>query len=445
MKYCDYCHKEIPDEALFCPHCGRQDTCAGSLIGRAERGDQEAVSRLYEWSYDIVYRSVRPMFKDEDTVFDIIQDTYIKAFTHLSGLHSDDEFIPWIRRIARNTALDWLKKKQPLLFSQLSAGEEQEVPVEELLEDKYVGHIPDRILDQKETQRLIRQILDELPEDQRAVIIMFYFDDMSVKEIAEMTGATESAVKSRLLYGRRKIEKKVRELEQEGTKLYGMAPLPFLLWLVRDQYNYVSTAPDRVIRQNLFKSQAGQPVASASASGAGAVGSAAASKIVIGGILASIILGGGIYGIIQSAQPASDLSENQIVSTILPEKQDDINDWIAQEEASGRVVLTGTIDTYTYDEAVELQGMPDWNEPDNELRRIIVVDSPKVVRGVHVDGYQESEVRLILVTDADFPASYDGQQITFSVSPETLMWPSDTRIPVMQPGTNDIHIMDRYK
>ena len=45
MKYCDYCHKEIPDEALFCPHCGRQDTCAGSLIGRAERGDQEAVSR----------------------------------------------------------------------------------------------------------------------------------------------------------------------------------------------------------------------------------------------------------------------------------------------------------------------------------------------------------------------------------------------------------------
>ncbi|MCR5006881.1 MAG: sigma-70 family RNA polymerase sigma factor [Clostridiales bacterium] len=445
MKYCDYCHKEIPEETLFCPHCGRQDTRAGSLIGRAEQGDQEAVSRLYEWSYDIVYRSVRPMFKDEDTVFDIIQDAYIKAFTHLGGLHSDDEFIPWIRRIARNTALDWLKKKRPLLFSQLSAGEEQEVPVEELLEDKYVGHIPDRILDQKETQRLIRQILDELPEDQRAVIIMFYFDDMSVREIAEMTGATESAVKSRLLYGRRKIEKKVRELEQEGTKLYGMAPLPFLLWLVRDQYNFVSTAPDRVIRQNLFKIQAGQPVASASASGAGAIGSAAASKIVIGGILASIILGGGIYGIIQSAQPVPGPSENQIVSTILPEKQDDINDWIAQEEASGRVVLTGTIDTYTYDEAVELQGMPDWNEPDNELRRIIVVDPPKVVRGVHVDGYQESEVRLILVTNADISASYDGRQITFSVSPETLMWPSDTRIPVTQPGTNDIHIMDRYK
>ena len=72
-----------------------------------------------------------------------------------------------------------------------------------------------------------------MPEDQRAVIGMYYYEEMSVKEIASSMSASESAVKSRLMYARKKIEVKVRELEKNGTKLYGLAPLPFLLQLFK--------------------------------------------------------------------------------------------------------------------------------------------------------------------------------------------------------------------
>ena len=66
-------------------------------------------------------------------------------------------------------------------------------------------NIPEQVIDQAETKRLIQEIIDELPDDQRAAIGMYYYEEMSVREIAEAMGATENAVKSRLLYGRRKI------------------------------------------------------------------------------------------------------------------------------------------------------------------------------------------------------------------------------------------------
>lgn len=93
-----------------------------------------------------------------------------------------------------------------------------------------------------------------MPEDQRAAIGMFYYQDMSVKQIAETMGASESAVKSRLKYGRDKIEAKVIELEKNGTKLYGVAPLPFLLLLINSLKNYTAElSPDMNILKTILE------------------------------------------------------------------------------------------------------------------------------------------------------------------------------------------------
>ncbi len=108
-----------------------------------------------------------------------------------------------------------------------------------------------------------------------------------------------------------------------------------------------------------------------------------------------------------------------------------------------RIVLTGTINTYSYQEAVELQGIADWNATDpNSTYRIIVLDMAQMLRGHHVDAYSEGEARMILYTGNEIPLEYDGQHIIFSLDPETIWWPSDTRIPVGQPGTSDVHILD---
>ena len=238
------------------------------LVSRARGGDQQAIAALYEATYSGVYHAVRAMIREEQDALDILQDSYIKAFSHLDRFEGEEKFLPWMQQIARNTARDWLKKKRPALFSDLGGeeGAEAETPVEERFTDPDTANQPDAVLDQAETARLIREILDGLPEDQRAVIGMYYYEELSVKQIALALDVSESAVKSRLQYGRRKIETKVLELEKRGTKLYSLAPIPFLLWLLRCQEK--TLAPNGAILQAVLAKTAGAARAGSSASGA---------------------------------------------------------------------------------------------------------------------------------------------------------------------------------
>ena len=349
---CTKCGKEIPSDSKYCPSCGtlaagqpsKAQNTMTELITRAKAGDQTAISILYEQTYNQVYYTVKSMIKDEDAVFDILQDSYIKAFSHLDSFEGGDKFTAWVRQIAANTARDWMKKKSPMLFSELEQSSDMDLPAEEWFEDENCDHLPEYVIDQNETSRLIREILDELPEDQRAVIGMYYYEEMSVKEIAASMNATENAVKSRLLYGRRKIEKKVRELEKNGTKLYGLAPIPFLLWLLRGQKAYAAELPDAGIRQNILKSlsssssatpketvHAAKHSAAHAAKAAGTTKTAAAAgagfsgvKLAVAAIAAIAVIGGGVFGITRlsrhTEQPESPA--NPVVAEEAPEIQE---------------------------------------------------------------------------------------------------------------------------
>ncbi len=356
--YCTSCGKQIANDAAFCGYCGtpvsRGDTSAG-LVAAARTGAQDAIGALYEKTYSSVYYTVKSMIRDEDAVFDIIQDTYIKAFAHLEGFRGDEKFSPWVRQIAANTARDWLKKKRPMLFTELGSADEQDTPVEELFPDERSENLPDQIIDQKETKRLIREIIEELPEDQRAAIGMFYYEEMSVKEIAAAMDVSESAVKSRLMYGRNKIEKKILELEKQGTKLYSLAPLPFMLLLFRCQKAYAAEAPDSRILQAILASRpvgaagtaacsdaTGAAGTAAGSEAAGVAGAAAASgglgalKIGLIALAAVTVVGLGAFGVTQ-------------ISSRLTERQDS---W-GSEDVSDREEAEESEESETQKEAAE--------------------------------------------------------------------------------------------
>ena len=110
-----------------------------------------------------------------------------------------------------------------------------------------------------------------------------------------------------------------------------------------------------------------------------------------------------------------------------------------------RTVLTGTINTYDYWQTVELQGQPDPNGAGantSRTYRIIVLDQPQNLTGLDVDDmYSERQVDIISVDYAEIPPEYDGKQITFSISPDTFYWPSDTGLPLGAPSTDDVHIL----
>ena len=341
-------------------------------IALAKRGDQDAMASLYEKTYSQVFYTIKSMIKDEDAVFDILQDTYIKAFTHLGTFDGDYKFPSWVRQIAANTARDYLKRKRPALFTELASEDDADAPVEERFVDSSRENRPDMVLDQAETARLIREIMDSLPEDQRAVIGMYYYQEMPVKDIAETLGTSESAVKSRLLYGRRKIETKVRDLEKRGTKLYGLSPLPFLLWLLRGQEAQAFHLPNQQVLQHVLEQTAqtaaaatSGPASAAGASTPAAAGTGAAAgglgivKLGLIGLASVAVIGAGAWGIHhlqeQSAanttaiEDGSGTAENETESGQDPQAPDSYDAAIA---LYGEIISSAPDYTYTTADSV---------------------------------------------------------------------------------------------
>lgn len=270
---CVKCGQELPDDANFCRRCGSPTIRNMSyLVQKARENDQEALAEIYKISSPAVYKTIWVLIKDEDTVYDILQDTYVKAFTRLDQLQNPDKLIPWLKMIANNLAKDWLKKSKPVFFTDIYGGEElEDIPFEESIEDVRSELNPEMAMDQQEAKRLVMEILDHLPEDQRVVIGMFYYEEMSVKDIAQTLGVSENTVKSRLSYGRRKIKEQVLDLEKRGTKLYSVAPFVFFLYLL-GKADKVSAEPMAQkalpnVMQSYFREISGHTASQAGAAG----------------------------------------------------------------------------------------------------------------------------------------------------------------------------------
>ena len=202
------------------------------LLMQAKEGDQDALIDLYTYSHQEVYRTIRSMIRDESLVQDIQQDTYLKAFARLDQLSNPESFLPWIRRIAVNECKNQLKKRKPILFSDLSEDTAStELPEAVLLALSVDG--PEMELDRKETSRLVREILKSLSEGQRLIFGMHYYEHISIPEISRSLGVSVGTVKTQLSRGRKKIELQVQNLEKKGIKLYGYAPISFLVALLR--------------------------------------------------------------------------------------------------------------------------------------------------------------------------------------------------------------------
>lgn len=270
---CVKCGQELPDDANFCRRCGSPTIRNMSyLVQKARENDQEALTEIYKISSPAVYKTIRVLIKDEDTVYDILQDTYVKAFTRLNQLQNPDKLIPWLKMIANNLAKDWLKKSKPVFFTDIYGGEElEDIPFEESIEDVRSELNPEMAMDQQEAKRLVMEILDHLPEDQRVVIGMFYYEEMFVKDIAQTLGVSENTVKSRLSYGRKKIKEQVMDLEKRGTKLYSVAPFVFFLYLL-GKADKVSAEPMAQkalpdVMQSYFREISGHTASQAGAAG----------------------------------------------------------------------------------------------------------------------------------------------------------------------------------
>lgn len=304
-------------------------------VEKAKAGKEEGYNFLYQQTYQKSYYVALKYMKQEEAAVDVLQDAYIKAFQSLEQLQDAEKFAGWFSRIVATKALDELKKKKIVLFSQMQT-EEEDISMEEILEDDRIDTQPELALDKEETSRLVQEMIDSLSDEQRFCIMMFYVEEMSVKEIAETLGVSENTVKSRLNYGRKNIKAQVLELEKRGTKLYAMAPLPFFLYLLLQDSMSAQAAP--IPLSTLLEAQAASGGKAVAAKAGKTAGSLAVKKAVIGAAIGLAVCGGAaavIYAsitdnteqqeVIEEPQQEEELSSEE--ETLQEEPQE-----IAEEE-----------------------------------------------------------------------------------------------------------------
>ena len=283
-----------------------KNNALAGLVAKAKTGDQAAFTELYDRTAPELYRCIRAMTRDEDLAWDIQQDSYLRAYESLDTLENDAAFFPWLRRIAVNITARKMSQRRSLTFTELAGDDDDDAFPE--LPDLSPESQPELALDQKETSRLVQEILSKLPEEQQLIVGMRYYDELSVKEIAATLNLSTGTVKAQLFHGREKVETAVRALEKQGVKLYGLSPLPFLIALLR-RMEPAEAARQAAVKTVVAKAglTAGAKTAALAAGSTGAASAATEAvvlhatrpffttvlgKIVLGVLCAGVVTGG---------------------------------------------------------------------------------------------------------------------------------------------------------
>lgn len=190
---------------------GKYDVRA--LVARVVSGDMKAFEVIYQNTYRQVYYTCMSFLKNEQNVYDVMQDTYITALTHLQQLENPERITAWLNTIAVNKCRQFLGKKMPVQLDE-AAGVN-------LLEEND-NFLPESYVLNAEKRKIILNIMqEELSAVQYQTIIMYYFDGMSTSEIAACMECPEGTVSYRLSAARGKIKEGVQRYENtNGVKLY---------------------------------------------------------------------------------------------------------------------------------------------------------------------------------------------------------------------------------
>lgn len=170
------------------------------LLADAQRGDIGAFETLVERHRDHVWGLAFRMLRSEADAAEVAQDTFLSAFQHLPEFRGDAAFGSWVHRIAANIALMRLRHRK------VAAQAEEELRGPEFNERGSLVEVPsgewardseEQVLD-AELGRAIRQATDTLPESYRQVFLLKDVEGLSYEQIAEVTGDSVPAIKSRL-------------------------------------------------------------------------------------------------------------------------------------------------------------------------------------------------------------------------------------------------------
>ena len=263
------------------------------VIRRCLSGDQQAQEELVLAAQNRVYYHCRKMLKHEEDALDATQEILISMLTRLDRLQDPEAFWGWLSAMTANHCRNVLTRGRR--EAQIPEDDEGNSLLDafESLDEQTV---PDKALDNDETRRMIVELVDQLPPPQRQCVLMFYYEEMSVKDIAAALETSEGTVKSRLNYARKAIKSGVDAYAAQGVKLY--SALPFLVYFLQRDADIggLSASAAEALARSVLAGAAGTAAAGTAAAGAAGTvapsGGAAAGTAAASGGTASHALSG---------------------------------------------------------------------------------------------------------------------------------------------------------
>lgn len=215
------------------------------LVTEAKEGNKDSFGELYSVYYDELIRIAMYHSGGNKTVAeDLVQDAMLKAMKNIQNLEAPAAFPKWISKIVVNRCKDYVTSSAVKTNINFSALDNPDDEMEFDPEDKKIDADPAEYMSQKSRDEIVQGIISNLSEEQRAVTLLYYYDDMTISEVAQALGLETSTVIGRLQTAKKNIKNSVTDMQKKhDMKLYGFAPWPFFLWLLGKSNDEVSIVP----------------------------------------------------------------------------------------------------------------------------------------------------------------------------------------------------------
>ena len=199
------------------------------LVEKIKKGDNKSFEKLYKLTEREVWFTCISFLKNETTAQDIMQETYITAFLKIQSLEKSSQIRSWLNRIAVNKCKNYLKGKGEIQL-------DDEIFENQAIVDERIS-IPEEYISDKAKRGIILSIMQEVLSDvQYQTVIMHYFNEMTVDEIAEVFECSRGTVLSRLNYSRAKMKTAIEDYENKsGDRLHGVVFVPFFTTIFKEE------------------------------------------------------------------------------------------------------------------------------------------------------------------------------------------------------------------
>ncbi len=168
-------------------------------LNNARKGDKHAFGKIIEAYQRPVFNLAYRMLNNSGEAEEAAQEAFIRAYTRLDSYNPNRKFSTWLLSITSNYCIDQIRKRRSILLSI----DEPLAPHPSLMSESSKG--PEAQAVQDEQQKMVQELLQELPADYRQAVVLRYWHELSYDEIAEMMDTTVSAIKSRLFRARKQL------------------------------------------------------------------------------------------------------------------------------------------------------------------------------------------------------------------------------------------------